>query len=200
MVDKMRPVGASYEVQRRVAGSNDIRLDGMGDLLMRCKGASVFDIGCNRGMVGYEFAHHGATKVHGCDIYEKGIEVAREVFADLRWVESRFEVVDLTRGPRSLGAFGDTFGGSVGYDFVVCLATYHKIKRLMGPQDLSSLVAHFGCMTRKYFAWRGTSDKPLENEEEIAALDRDLGHSGLARVHTSYLSSELGVAAVWSRP
>ncbi|MET4197278.1 SAM-dependent methyltransferase [Bradyrhizobium sp. LA8.1] len=195
MVDMMRPVGASYKVQRRVAGLNNIRLDGMTDLLLRAKGKRVFDIGCNRGMVGYQFAEQYASVVHGCDIYEKGIEVAREVFADLRSTEGRFEVVDLTKGPSALtGAFGHE-----GYDIVLCLATYHKLKRLMSADDLSALMIFFGRWTRKYFAWRGTSDKPSENEEELVALDRDLKQAGLQRVHTSYLSSELGVAAIWSR-
>jgi ribosomal protein L11 methylase PrmA len=98
MVDMMRPAGASYKVQRRVAGMNNIRLDGITDLVLRAKGKSVFDIGCNRGMVGYQFAEQGAALVHGCDNYEVGIQTAREVFADLRFVESRFEVVDLVAG------------------------------------------------------------------------------------------------------
>jgi ribosomal protein L11 methylase PrmA len=72
----------------------------MTDLVLRAKGKSVFDIGCNRGMVGYQFAEQGAAVVHGCDNYEMGIQTAREVFADLRFVEGRFEVVDLTQGPQ----------------------------------------------------------------------------------------------------
>ena len=195
MVDKMQPAGASYKVQRRVAGINDIRMDGMGDLLVRAKGKSVFDIGCNRGMVGYQFYLQQAAIVHGCDIYEKGIETAREVFADLRNVESRFEPVDLTKGPSSLGVFN-----SPGYDIVLCLATYHKLKRIMPPVELSALMQFFGSWTRKYFAWRGTSDKPDENEEEIVNLDRDFRGVGLRRIHTSYLSADLGVAAIWARP
>lgn len=195
MVDMMQPAGASYKVQRRVAGLNNVRMDGIFDLLLRAKGHSVFDIGCNRGMVSYQFAENYASVVHGCDIYEKGIEVAREVFADLRNTEGRFEVVDLTQGPRALGVFN-----SSGYDIVVCLATYHKLKRIMPADKLSELMVFFGRWTRKYFAWRGTSDKPDENEEEILGLDRDLKVAGLVRVHTSYLSSELGVAAIWQRP
>lgn len=190
----MKPAGASYSVQRRVAGPNDIRLDGMSDLLMRARKCTVLDIGCNRGMVGLEFALNGAKTVHGCDIYEKGIMTAREVFADLRHVESFFEVVDLTQGPESMKAFSGS------YDIVLLLATYHKLKRVMAPKDLTRLVQHFGRMTKKYFAWRATSDKPAENEEEIQILDRDLRDVGLQRVHTSYLSSDLGVAAIWSRP
>lgn len=195
MVDMMQPAGASYKVQRRVAGFNDVRLDGMLDLLSRAKGKTVFDIGCNRGNVSYAFYENNAAALHGCDIYELGITVAREWFADIRDAESRFEVVDLTKGPGALGVFG-----SDGYDIVLCLATYHKLKRIMPADKLSELMVFFGRWTRKYFAWRGTSDKPAENEEEIRNLDRDLKVAGLVRVHTSYLSTDLGVAAIWARP
>jgi hypothetical protein len=145
-------------------------------------------------MVGYQFAEQGAAVVHGCDNYEIGIQTAREVFADRRDVEGRFEVVDLTKGAGALGMFNAS-----GYDIVLCLATYHKLKRLMPEGELTALIQHFGRWSRKYFAWRGTSDKPAENEQEIVMLDRDLSAVGLARIHTSYLSSELGVAAIWSR-
>lgn len=190
----MQPAGASYKVQRRVAGVNEMRLDGMSDIIDRAKGKSVFDIGCNRGMVGYQFARMGAAVVHGCDNYEKGIETAREVFADLRNCEGRFEVVDLTQGPKAMGVFNWS-----GYDIVLCLATYHKLKRDMPAKELSDLMKYFGRITRKYFAWRGTSDKPSENEQEIAALDRDFAEVGLRRIHTSYISADLGVAAIWAR-
>lgn len=194
MVDMMQPPGANYKVQRRVAGYHDVRMDGMSDLVLRARGKSVFDIGCNRGMVGFEFATNGAAVVHGCDIYETGIQTAREVFADLRSVESRFEVVDLTKGPAALQIFG-----GLRYDMTICLATYHKLKRIMKPADLSALMQHFAKMTKAYFAWRGTSDKADENDEEIANLDRDLAAVGFTRIHTSYISAELGVAAIWAR-
>lgn len=190
----MKPLGASYKVQRRVAGLNNIRLDGITDLTLRAKGKAVFDIGCNRGMVGYQFAENYASIVHGCDIYADGINVAREVFADLRSVESRFEVVDLTKGPKALGVFEMN-----GYDIILCLAVYHKLKRVMPDDKLTELMQFFGNWTKKYFAWRGTSDKPEENEEEIRRLDRDLKDVGLQRIHTSYISNDLGVAAIWGR-
>jgi SAM-dependent methyltransferase len=194
MVDKFSPPGAGYVLQRRVAGYHDVRMDGMLDLVLRAKGASVFDIGCNRGLVGFEFANNGAALVHGCDVYEVGIQTAREVFADLRSVDSRFEVVDLTGGPASLQVFG-----GVRYDITLCLATYHKLKRIIRPDALSALMQHFGRSTKRYFGWRGTSDKPAENDEEIGNLDRDLGAVGMSRIHTSYISDDLGVAAIWSR-
>ncbi len=194
MVDKFKPVGASYVVQRRVAGESDYRLDGLTDLLLRARGASVFDIGCNRGMVGVDFALNGAKRVDGCDNYELGIQTAREVFADRRLCANRFEVVDLTKGPHALSAFAGQM-----YDITLCLATYHKLKRIMDPKDLTVLVKHFGSWTKGYFGWRATSDKPEENDQEIENLDRDLKQVGLVRIHTSYISVELGVAAIWAR-
>jgi SAM-dependent methyltransferase len=194
MVEMHKPLGAKYSVQRRVRGYHDLRMDGMHDLVMRAKGKSVFDIGCNRGQAGYDFAVNGAAKVPGCDIYEAGILTAREWFADLRSVEAQFEVCDLTKGPPALKRFN---GNS--YDITLCLATYHKLKRVMEPADLTELVKHFGRWTKAYFAWRGTSEKANENDKEIAALDRDLGAVGLARIHTSYISDELGVAAIWKK-
>jgi SAM-dependent methyltransferase len=188
----MQPPGAAYRVQRRVAGTHDLRLDGITDLERRARGASVFDVGCNRGMVGFHFYTFGAAVVHGCDIYEKGIE-AREVFADLRGVDSRFEVVDLRNGPSALAAF------SRDYDITTCLATYHKLKRVMEPAPLSELMRYLGKRTKRYFAWRGTSEQFDENEQEIATLDADLGMVGMQRIHTSYISEELGVSAIWAR-
>jgi 2-polyprenyl-3-methyl-5-hydroxy-6-metoxy-1,4-benzoquinol methylase len=182
-----------YGLQRRVAGYHDIRMDGITDLVVRAKGRSVMDIGCNRGLVAFEFANNGSTLVHGCDIWEPGVLFARELFADLRAVESKFEVVDLTK-PEPLKAFGNQK-----YDITVMLATYHKLKRVMTPASLTSLVKHLGERTNQYFAWRGTSHQIAENKVELANLDRDLGALSFKRVHTSSISRELGLAAIWER-
>lgn len=184
----------TYGIQRRVYGTHNFRLDGIGDLLMRARGASVLDIGCNRGQVGYEFALNGATTVHGCDNYVDGIMAAREWFADLRWVEMKFEVVDLTHGSKALDVFGETR-----YDIVVMLATYHKLKREMDKGLLSGLMKGIGQRTGKLFAWRGTSDKADENKAEMFAIDADMAAVGLKRIHTSNLSEQLDLAAIWAR-
>lgn len=183
-----------YRLMRRVAGWHDVRMDGMTDLVMRARGASVLDIGCNRGLVGFEFACNGASIVHGCDIFGPGIVTAREIFADLRSVQSKFEVVDLTGGPK---AFAAAFGAQ-DYDFVVLLATYHKLKRIMAPDALAELMTDFARRCAGFLAWRGTSDKPDENWQEMKALDDLLAPRGLRRRHTSELS-DLGLAAIWAR-
>lgn len=195
MVEYVQPKGAGYQVQRRVRGYHDLRLDGMTDLFGRLRGASVLDVGCNRGLVALECAANGAKIVHGVDNYDVGVLVARELFADLASVESRFEQVDLTEGPKALAVLG---GRS--YDLVLLLATYHKLKRAMPADQLSALMVRLGQLTGRWFAWRGTSDKPDENDAEMRQLDLDLGSAGLSRIHTSYLSEELGVCAIWGRP
>lgn len=181
-----------HGLQRRVAGYHDIRMDGIGDLLFRARGMSVFDVGCNRGLVGFEFANNGARLVHGCDYFEDGIRTAREIFADLRNVESRFEVVDLTE-PDAMKPFAN-----MTYDVVLLLATYHKVKRVMQPAVLSNLTRGLGGKARKYFAWRSTEADRAGNDAEMKQLDADLGSVGMKRIHTSYIS-DLGPAAIWAR-
>jgi SAM-dependent methyltransferase len=169
-------------------------MDGMLDLVLRAKDAAVLDIGCNRGLVGFEMANNGAKLVHGVDNYEDGITTARHLFADLRNCISRFEVVDLTAGPLALRPMEPQV-----YDITLMLATYHKLKRIMDQKALSDLMQYLARRTKKYFGWRGTSDKPSENEGEIFALDRDFKMVGMKRIHTSYLSETLGVACIWGR-
>jgi len=182
----------SERLHRRVAGFHDIRLDGITDLLLRAPNSSVFDIGCNRGLVGFEFANNGASLVNGCDNYVEGITTARHLFQDLRNVESKFEVLDLTKGPPVIQK---AFDGAT-YDIVLLLATLHKIKRAMPKQELVALIKYFGSISKRFFAWRGTSEKFEQNQEEMALIDATIG---MDRIHTSYISEELGVAAIWKR-
>jgi SAM-dependent methyltransferase len=177
-------------IERRVQGFHDLRLDGIGDLIHRARGATVFDIGCNRGLVGFEFGANGATRVMGCDVDEPCIWVCRELFADLRHVPHRFEVVDLTGGVEAMRtAFGKD--AELKHDIVLMLATYHKLKRIIPSRELSEMVTWFGTKTTRYFGWRGY-------EEEIPILDKDLGRAGLTRIHTS-LISDIQPAAIWAR-
>lgn len=186
---KFKP-GAGEKLMRRVQGYHDLRLDGISDLVSRARDATVFDIGCNRGLAGYEFAVNGAKRVMGCDNYEDGITVCRHLFCDLRSVEHRFEVVDLTGGE---AAMKKVFGrdADLKHDIVLMLATYHKLRRIMEEKPLSSLMQFFGRATAKYFGWRGYS-------EEMKQLDRDLGAAGLTRIHTSVIS-DIQPAAIWKR-
>lgn len=187
----VKPIGAEYQVQRRVTGHHDLRLDGIGDLVSRARGASVLDIGCNRGMAGYEFACNGARLVHGCDVYELGITVAREIFADIQNVRSRFEVVDLTGGPEALrAAFGADYDSQ--YDIVLLLAIYHKLKRLMVADALRNLMTDLAMHSSRYIGWRGYA-------EEVPELDAIFGLCGFKRIQYSEISESICPAGIWRR-
>lgn len=182
-----------YGIQRRVTGWHHWRMDGLTDLKMRAAGRSVLDLGCNRGRASIEMADHGATLIHGCDNDGKSIEFCREHFADYRSVQTQFEVVDLTEGAASL----DVFGAHT-YEITLLLATYHKLKRAMPDYRLSGLIKEIGRRTTKYFGWRGTKDQHDFNSAEIASIDQDLAEFEMVRIHTSYIATELGVAAIWA--
>lgn len=167
-------------VQRRTIHHGGFRFDGLADLLPRARGASVFDIGCNRGRVCDDLVDHGARVVHGCDNYERGILVANEWFADDRSIEARFEIVDLTGGPGAVKkAFGKHYREK--YDFVLMLAVYHKLRRLMPLDDLLYLVDHFAHHCGKFFVWRGSDGE--RGEFEPLLLKR-----GFRLVHDSHIS------------
>lgn len=174
---------ANDHPQRRVFGINDCRYDGLSDLILRAQGASVFDVGCNRGHVGYEFYRNGARLVHGCDIDGQSIAIARGWFSELAEVESKFEVIDL----RETKAIEKAFGPAK-YDMVLFIGVYHKLIRVMSPSALSELVADLGIRSKKYFAWNGYA-------EHLPAIDNSL--KNMKRVHTSELALPGRIAAIW---
>lgn len=181
VMNEMRPT-------RRVVGLHSLRWDGLADLILRARGASVFDVGCNRGHIAFDFEAHGARLCHGCDTYAAGIAAARHYFAEIPDVESKFEVVDLTGGPEAVtAAFGDTK-----YDIVLFIGVQHKLKRIMSPLDLSLLITHLGNRALTYFGWNGYA-------EDIIQMDTALNQATFKRVHTSELAIPGRLAAIWRR-
>jgi 2-polyprenyl-3-methyl-5-hydroxy-6-metoxy-1,4-benzoquinol methylase len=181
LMDETHPV-------RRVMGIHEIRFDGLSDLLLRAHGCSVFDVGCNRGHVGWDFAMNGASVVHGCDLHGPSIQCARLWFSEHPHVASKFEVVNLTGGPAAVNAaFGDQK-----YDIVLLIGVQHKLARTMTSNDLRSLIAHLGTRAATYFGWNGY-------QEGLQQMDDALGSSGLRRVHISELALPGRPAAIWKR-
>jgi len=175
-----------YPVRRSGVGSHDVREIGLRDLLFYAEGSSVLDIGCNRGHVGYEFYRHGATKVHGCDIDAPSVDCARQWFTELT-IDSKFEVVDLTKGKLELSKF---FGESP-YDIVLFVGVLHKLKRAMAEESLKHLVYSLGQRASKYLGWNGYI-------HDLALMDDQLRDVGMKRIHFSEFAAP-GIAAVWKR-
>jgi SAM-dependent methyltransferase len=174
-----------YPVRRSGVGSHDVREIGLRDLLLYAEGSSVLDVGCNRGHVGYEFYRNGATKVHGCDVYAPGVDCARQWFTELT-IDSKFEVVDLTKGDHELRRFF----GSTQYDIVLFVGVLHKLKRVMPVKELTDLVWSLGQRSSKYLGWNGYV-------EDLSVMDV-LRNAGMKRIHLSEFAAP-GVAAVWKR-
>ena len=171
---------------RRVVGIHEIRFDGLSDLLLRAHGCSVFDIGCNRGHVGWDFAINGARLIHGCDIHGPSIQCARLWFSEHPHVESKFEVVNLEKGPSAVTtAFGDQR-----YDIVLLIGVQHKLKRTMTASKLVELIEHLGTRAKTYFAWNGY-------REDLAQMDSAL--SRFERIHISELALPGRPSAIWKR-
>ena len=187
---RFRLIPKKWDPRKRVAGRHDVRLDGMSDLLLRARDAKVLDVGCNRGLVGYEFANNGASLVHGVDYYEPGIVTAREIFNDIPAVSSRFEVADLTKGPSAMAsALGSDY---TEYDIVLLLAVDQKLLRIVSQSVVDELMTDLAKRTKRYFAYRGFY--PDNYEKLFEGL-------GLKRVHYSDLATKaLGAPAViWER-
>lgn len=174
--------------KKRVQSLHDVRFEGLSDLMLRARGRSVLDVGCNRAHTLYDFAQNGAKLVHGCDIYGPGMAAAQQWFAEVGECESKFAAVDLSRGPDALQqAFGNQR-----YDIVLMLGVLHKLKREMTPEAVSALMQNLGRRAIEYFGWSGY-------HEEIPALDFDMGAAGLRRIHTSEMAGVGHPAAIWRR-
>jgi 2-polyprenyl-3-methyl-5-hydroxy-6-metoxy-1,4-benzoquinol methylase len=184
----MHPYRSISKRPGRVKGALEDRLSGLHDLLRCAQGASVLDIGINHGLISFEFARHGAALVHGCDIHKQGVETAREIFTEVR-TQSRFDVVDLMKGPAALEkSFGADYRSR--YDIVLFLSVYHLLKQQVSDGVIRELVHHLVDRTQRFFAVRTIM---------IDELRTILAATGLQRVHFSALSSVVSPVEIWRR-
>jgi 2-polyprenyl-3-methyl-5-hydroxy-6-metoxy-1,4-benzoquinol methylase len=172
----------------RMKGLHEDRLSGLRDLLCCARGASVLDIGINHGLIASEFARHGAGLVHGCDFYVRGVKTAREIFSEFP-SPSRFEIVDLAKGPAALeAAFGRDYQDR--YDIVLFLGVYHQLKEQTSDRVIEALVHHLVDRTGQFLVTRTT---------RIDEVRTGLADTGLHKVHFSALSSVVNPVEIWRR-
>lgn len=100
------------------------QLLGMDWLLENCAGKTVLDVGCAEGLISIELAKRGAVALHGVEIIDKHLTIARELAGDL---PITFENAD-----------GNTWEPSRRYDVVLLLSILHKFK---DPTERAALFA-----------------------------------------------------------
>lgn len=171
-----------------VAGDQFQRLAGLEPVLALAPGTSVLDVGCHRGLVAYEFARRGATLIHGVDIYQPGLDAAREIFADVP-VSNCFQTLDLAAGRQQVEA-GLADVSPDGYDIVLMLAIVQHLSRQMERADLRDLLDFFLHKTRQHLVLR----MPGHDRIERFILDRGFRH-----VYFNALDRVLAPVVVYSR-
>ena len=66
------------------------RFQGLEPLFERAAGRSVLDLGMSEGHIGYEFARHGASAVHGLEQHRDKVRFAERLFRDVA-IDTRFQ-------------------------------------------------------------------------------------------------------------
>lgn len=158
--------------QKNFSGNIFDRLRGLDYVLARCAGCSVLDIGCNEGLIAYEFARNGIRIVHGFERDGHRVNFATRLFRDVP-VESRFIRANLAK-PGFEGQYGSLLREQ--YDIVLFLGVYHHLRRQMPTEDLRELVTFLVDRAGEWFVDRG---KALP-EYESTLLSR-----GFRLVHSS---------------
>jgi 2-polyprenyl-3-methyl-5-hydroxy-6-metoxy-1,4-benzoquinol methylase len=159
--------------RKNFSGNLFDRMRGLEFLLERSAGRTVLDIGCNEGLIAYEFARHGARLVHGLERDGQRVRFARRLFRDVP-IESRFERANVAL---SGAAFDERYDWLLpSYDIVLFLGVYHHLARQMPQAELQTLVERLAQKATLWFADRGSR---LHEYEAIVLA------GGLRRVHES---------------
>ena len=171
-----------------IKGNQFDRLEGLDPVFEFAPGRRILDLGCHRGMIGYEFARRGATVIHGFDLYAPGISAAKEIFADIP-VESRFETADLALGRTAfLHQFGDMLLPR--YEVVLLLSILQHLRRQMERRDVIDFLDFVLDRTAEYLVLRMPNHQRIEDH----ILDK-----GFELVYLNALQHTLSPVAVYRR-
>ncbi|HJN93884.1 MAG TPA: class I SAM-dependent methyltransferase, partial [Dehalococcoidia bacterium] len=173
---------------KMMKGDQFDRYAGLEPVFALARGKSVLDVGCHRGLIAYEFARHGATVIHGLDLYQPGIQAAREIHSDVP-VEYSFQAIDLSSGREQVSSQMHDISPT-GYDIVLMLAIVQHLDRQIGEEATRDLVDFFLERTREHFVLR----MPRHERIEDFILER-----GFQRSYFNALDKTLAPVVVYSR-
>lgn len=108
-------------------GTWDDRMSGLFECGVEYAGKSVLDIGSNLGMIAYEIAKKGPSRITGADVHAASVQISQRIFEAVQ-VPSAFSVVDLGDSQ----ALRDTVTGK--FDIVLYLAVDQHVRRQIGAK------------------------------------------------------------------
>jgi len=145
------------------------RLTGLEGLLGESPGATVLDLGAAEGIIGREFANHGAELVHGFELSADRASMADEVLRDSLVPEHVVRQADLADWDAFETANGDVLRDS--YDIVLFLGLYHHLPENGRRRSLQRALAR----SRRWFALR-TPAEVSASDELVAACQAEGFH------------------------
>ena len=137
----------SHSDSKQFRGNQFDRLEGLEYILDRCAGLSVLDLGSNTGLVAYEFAKRGASKIIGYEIDKRMINLSNNIFQYVE-VPHKFIRKDLLNIPEFLPQI----------DITLFLDMFHHLTRqtayFSGRENEDKILRHlkyYLANTKKYF-------------------------------------------------
>lgn len=134
------------------------RLVGLERLLDESPGATVLDLGAAEGIIGREFANHGAELVHGFELSAERVATADELLRDSLVPDHVMRQADLGDWDSFETANRDVLREA--YDIVLFLGLYHHLPPEARRQSLRRALAR----SRRWFALRTPTDVSLSDE------------------------------------
>lgn len=131
-----------------IAGEREDRLSGLDPLFALEAGFSVLDVGCHQAFIAEALAESGATLVHGADLHEPSLQLARQRMARHQAVLAR---VDLCEGMEGLRRELPLLPR---YDVVLYLGIYHHMRRQMAAAQVTAFIGALFPMAQRYLAIR----------------------------------------------
>jgi 2-polyprenyl-3-methyl-5-hydroxy-6-metoxy-1,4-benzoquinol methylase len=160
--DNKQPYYAIPEMNikgRRPGTDIATRLQGLSALLDAVRTerlTSVLDAGCAEGLIAQEFHAAGATTIHGFDLQDVSITLAKQIF-DEKDGTIFFGQADLLDWNTFTSTYQDVLRKS--YDIVLLLSVYNHIVRI-NEDAANHVLEHLAARTKHYFVVRSSAPIP----------------------------------------
>ena len=129
-------------------GTWAIRMQGLSDLPVEFAGATVLDVGCNMGIIGYEICKRKPAFFHGVEAMLIHSFVAKMVFQGVE-AENRIDRFDITKENMRRKKLLET------YDIILYLAVHQHLRKQVGAVEACKVAIDLFSRCRGSLVFRG---------------------------------------------